>query len=142
MKNVLYKILRIFITLIIITLSILGFIFYPIITTSLISIILVSFIWTEIPYKIIATIFRIITKSNYVCITLPYQDRFITVRKKDYKECISDKIKKHEQDHIKFFNERLTTIQCLIYIAYTIWYGYYNNPVEIRARKAEEINNG
>ena len=138
MKNILFKMLRIFTTLVIIGIITLGFIFKPIITTSLIAIILVGFIWTEIPYKIIATVFRYIKKCNYVCITLPYQDRFITVKKLGYIDGVSDAIKRHEQDHIKFFNERSTTIQCIVYIVYTIWYGYYNNPIEVRARLAEK----
>lgn len=137
MKNVIYRILRILITLIILTIIILGLIYNTTITIGLLTITLAIFMYAEFPYKIIASIYRYKTNSNYVCITLPYQDRFITVRKKGYIDGVSDRIKKHEQDHIKFFNERFTTIQCLIYLAYIILYGYYNNPIEIRARQAE-----
>lgn len=137
-KTILFRLLRIVLALVILAGLVIGFFIKPISTVITLGVIIVLFVYTTIPYRIIAYLAMKLWKTDYVCITIPYQDRYITVRKKGFTGSVNERIDRHEKDHIKYFNERPTTIQCLVYIAYTIWYGYYNNPVEIRARKAED----
>lgn len=137
-KTILFRLLRIVLALIILTGLVIGFFIKSISIIVTLGIIIALFVYTTIPYRIIAYLAMKLCKANYVCITIPYQDRYITIKKKGFTDSVDERIDKHEQDHIKYFNERPTTIQCLVYIVYTIWYGYYNNPIEVRARKAED----
>lgn len=45
---------------------------------------------------------------------------------------------KHEQEHIKQYRKYGTCFFLMLYLYYSLRYGYYNNPLEVEARKAEE----
>lgn len=139
MKNkIVLRILRILAALLIIGAMIVGFMFRPFSTIIVVGAIVALFVYTTVPYRVIGWLYRLVKKADYVAVTIPYQDRYIVIKRKGFTGNVSDRVDKHEKDHIQFFNERFTTIQCLIYLVYFIWYGYYDNPIEVRARKAEE----
>lgn len=136
------RIIRLSISIAVVIAVTVGFIFIPFFTALALITFINCSVFAVFPYWVIAAITRWIYKANYVCIVQPYKGIFITVRKKGFTANISQKIIDHEQDHIRYFREANTTIQALKYVIYFIWYGYWDNPVEIRARRAAEVKNG
>lgn len=143
LKKLLMRTLRLVITSILISSIIFLLVIEPIYTLLALFTIINLFLFSIFPYWIIAAICRKIGNYNYVCIVQPFNGVFITVRKKGYIEDLPQKTIKHEQDHITYFKEGNTIIQSLKYVIYLIWYGYYDNPIEERARcNSKEIENG
>ena len=72
--------------------------------------------------------------TGYAGICLPPVGIFILA-----KHLYSDRLIRHEQAHWRQWQRTGTFAFYLTYVWYTIRHGYRNNPMEIEARKAEEI---
>lgn len=62
---------------------------------------------------------------NNIAITLP---PFVFYRGRPAPETVE-----HEQDHLDFAREHLIIGYYVLYLWYTIRYGYWKNPIEVRA---------
>lgn len=135
------RIVRLAITASIIAGVVVLFVIKPFCTLLGLITILNFFVFAVFPYWIIAAIIRKLYNYDYVCIVQPFRQIFITVRKKGYTQELPQKTIDHEQDHIRYFREGNVVIQSLKYVIYLVWYGYWDNPIEVRARKvSEELN--
>lgn len=141
-KKWLCRMVRLTITASIIAGIVALFIVKPFCTLLSLITVLNLFVFALFPYWIIAAIIRKIHNCNYVCIVQPFRQVFITVRKKGYTEELPQTVIDHEQDHIRYFREGNVVLQSLKYVIYLVWYGYWDNPVEVRARKVSEELNG
>jgi hypothetical protein len=90
------------------------------------------FIWTTLPYRLIMLVFKRIKKASLVGMVHPFKQIVMWYPKNTMP---SERIKKHEQQHI--VQVRIYGAWCFVlrYLCFNIWYGYDNNPLEVEARK-------
>lgn len=136
MKKVMQRILRLLSTISLLYVVIAETAKNPFLWCIIITLMVFILVNFEFPYRFVAWIFLKLGRLNYVCITLPFQNRYITVRRKSYAKAVSLPMIQHETDHILYFADRGAVTGTVIYLAYLIWYGYRDNPVEVRARRA------